>query len=377
MRITIDARLLGRGGQSGIHVYTTELLRALIAQTPHDRIQLFYNGLRLAPLPHDIACAPNVRVINWRIPNALLGASFTLTGLPRLDRHISSDVFFSPHFDLVAPGTTPHVMTFHDLSFVHYPSFFSFRQRVWHARQLYAAAARRATHLIADSLFIKSDLVALLHLPPEKISVVPLAAHTRFRPLPPHRPRKFPFPFLLTLSTLEPRKNILGLLRAFELLRARETFRNLHLVIAGSPGWLYNDLLRAISASPHRSFVHLLGAVSLDEQVVLYNECEVFVYPSFFEGFGLPPLEAQACGASVVAADRAALPEVLGDGALFVDPWNTDALVDAIARCVTDISFARALRERGRANAARFSWNATAQATLHILRYARNSTNSQ
>ncbi len=382
MRITLDARLLGRGAHSGIHTYTEELIRSLLIAAPNDQFQLFYNGLQLAPLPEDIVAAPNVGITNWRIPNIALNASFALANRPHLDRHILSDVIFSPHFDLIAHGEIPHVMTFHDCSFLHHPSFFSLRQRAWHARQRYRASARRAAHIITDSRFTKSDLVALLGISPEHISVVPLAAHPRFRPLAADDPRRalwraarnIPQPFLLALGTLEPRKNILGLLRAFELLRTRPSFQDLHLVIAGAPGWLYNDILRAIDASPHRQSIHLLGAVSAEEQVVLYNECEVFVYPSFFEGFGLPPLEAQACGTAVVAADRTALPETLGNGALFVDPWKIDTLADAIAHCLTDSKFANTLRERGSANAARFSWGSTAKQTLDILRTHAQAT---
>lgn len=377
MRITIDTRLLGRGSYGGIQTYTAELARALLAAAPDVDFQFFHNGFRLHPLPDSLTASPNVSVVNWRIPNKLLNAGFALFGEPRLDRFFHSDVFFSPHFDLVATGSIPHVMTFHDLSFLHHPDFFSRRQRLWNMLQRYKAQAAHAAQLITDSTFTKSDLVQFLGVPEERITVIYPGIDERFRPLHPtdpqretwRRARNIREPFLLYLGTLEPRKNILALLRAWELLRSRASFHNLQLVIAGAPGWLYRDVFTAIAASPYRYAIHLLGSVHPSEQVLLYNECAAFVYPSFFEGFGFPPLEAQACGAAVIVADRTSLPEVLHDGALFVDPWNVQELADAITQCLRDDAFVRVLRTHAINNSQRFRWQHTAQQTLTLLRH--------
>ncbi len=367
MNIGIDIRLLGRGTRSGIEEYTGELVSRLIG-APH-QFDLFYNGRAMAPLPESFS-QPNVRVINWSIPNRLVEASMHLFGWPNL----RSDVFFSPHFNFIKTSA-PHIMTFHDLSFLHHKNFFSAKQRFWHNLQSYKTQAKKSAHIIAVSEFTKSDIVNFLKIPEEKISVIYSGIGDEFRVLPPDNPamadfiknRQLNFPFILYLGTIEPRKNIPALIRAFNILKQASAHHDLRLVIAGAPGWLYQSTLKEAARSPAKNHIIFLGPIAPAERVFLYNKCRCFVYPSFFEGFGFPPLEAQKCGAPVVAAFRTSIPEVLADSAPLIDPWRVEDLALAIDKLLENMLARKFFIDKGLANATRFSWADSTQKTLKIL----------
>lgn len=370
MHLTIDTRVLGYGGRSGIEEYAEHIIGGIIARADHDRLALFHNGTRIKPLSAEWTGRPNISVTNWHIPNKLLDVSFGTLRFPRLEH---SDIVFSPHFNIIETGRTPHVITFHDLSFIHHADFFPLRKRFWHKLQHPLVQAKRAAHLIAVSEFTKNDLAATAGIPPEKISVIYSGIDKQFTRLSARHPR-LTFPYLLYLGTLEPRKNISGIIRAFDILKARPQFRDLRLVLAGASGWLYRDILRAAQQSPHHGHILLWGPVNAEERVLLYNGSEAFVYPSFFEGFGLPPLEAQACGIPAVVAGRTALPEILGEGALYVNPWRTGELADALTEALTNNATRQALRDKGLENVKRFSWERAADATINVLRNYANGT---
>ncbi|MDO8585333.1 MAG: glycosyltransferase family 1 protein [bacterium] len=373
MHLTIDTRVLGYGGHSGVEEYAEHIIGGIIARAPHDRLTFFHNGVRIAKLPSAWTSNPNASVTNWHIPNKLLDVSF---GAFRFPRVTNTDVVFSPHFNIIETGISPHVITFHDLSFVHHPDFFPFRKRLWHSVQAPKTNAERAAHLIAVSEYTKYDLVTTWNIPKEKISVIYSGIDTQFRPIATDdsllrewkKQNNVAFPYLLYLGTLEPRKNITGAIRAFNILKASPQFRDLRLVLAGAPGWLYASIVREAAHSPYRQHIIFWGPVKTEERVLLYNGSEAFVYPSFFEGFGLPPLEAQACGIPAVVADRTALPEILGGGALYVNPWRTGELADALAEVITNEGLRRTLRDKGLENAKRFSWERAADQTVTVLR---------
>lgn len=367
MRLTIDTRVLGYGGHSGVEEYATHIIGGIIERTRRDELSFFHNGTRIKPLPSDW----NAKIINWHVPNKLLDMCFGTLQIPRIT---GTDVVFSPHFNIIETGETPHVMTFHDLSFIRHADFFPMRKRLWHALQQPLAQAKRAAHLIAVSEFTKSDLVAA-GMPEEKISVVYSGIDAQFQPLAPSDQKltrwktlhNITFPYLLYLGTLEPRKNVTAIIRAFNIIKQNPALKDLRLVLAGAYGWLYRDILRAAAASPFSHDIILYGPAKADERVLLYNGSETFVYPSFFEGFGLPPLEAQACGIPAVVADRTALPEILGDGARYVNPWRIGELADALTETLTNMATRATLRQKGLENAKRFSWDRAAEETLNII----------
>src|SRR3989344_8002101 len=332
MQILADIRLLGRGGVSGIEEYTRNLLTSLLTADKSNSYTLFYNGLRSKPLNFQ------TKIINWRIPNKLFDMSARFLGWPAIDKIVKTDLVFSPHFNVLKTAKAPRIVTFHDLSFLHHPYFFSRRQRFWHWLQGIKEQARRADKIIAVSEFTKSDLVNLLGVPTEKIQVIYSGISEEFRKTPiPHTlnpclPAGRARPYILYLGTLEPRKNVTAIIRAFNILKTDPSFRDWQLVIAGRPGWLFKNILKEAKLSVWSDDIVFKGAVSGDERVLLYNLARGFVFPSFFEGFGFPPLEAQACGCPTVVADRTSLPEILADSALLVNPWKVEDLAGAIKK---------------------------------------------
>ena len=357
MRILIDAKLLGKGGTTGVSGYTKEVVSSLLANTSHD-YRLFYNGFNMNPLPEAWLRNPRVSVLNWHIPNKLFHLTSRLFSLPSLAGQKDIDLIFSPHFHLLPSGTIPRVITFHDLSFIHHPQFFSPKQRVWHWWQNYAKQARAAKHIIAVSEFTKSDLVNILKIPAEKITVIYSGIGDEFRKIAHDVAQR---PYFLFVGTVEPRKNIPTLIKAFTLLKQDPQFRDYELIIAGRPGYQATKVHAAAEESSARADIRFLENVADSDRPLLYNMARVFVFPTFFEGFGFPPLEAQACGTPVVASDRTSLPEILGDSALCSDPWKTAELARQMARAATDEQLRKQLIDKGLVNAKRFSWQQAAQ----------------
>lgn len=375
MRILFDIRPLMKGSATGIPVYVRAILENLIARDRENEYILFANAFR-APVPFFVRNRPcTAQIVNWRIPNRLLDLSFHFLGTPKVDRLARADVVFNPHFNaFAAHRDTRRVVTFHDLSFLRYPEFFSPRERAWHWRQDPKRQAREASHLIAVSEAVKRDLMEYYNVTAEKISVTHLGVNPYFStPVSAEaldafrRARHLEDPFLLFVGTLEPRKNVEGVVRAFNLLKARKPFAPLRLVIAGGEGWLYGGVLKEIARSPWTRDIVRWGFATNEELRHLYRAASVFVFPSFYEGFGFPPLEAQASGTPVVASSRGALAEVLGDSALFADPLNPES----VAAQVENLFGNRGLREyivtKGLANIKRFRWETTAAATLSVL----------
>jgi len=382
MTVLVDVRLLGTGEYSGVEEYTRHLISALISvPTPH-RFLLFTSGVRQASLPTAWTCHPRVEVINWRLPNKIIDASFSFFNWPRVAERYGANVVLSPHFSYLASGRVPLVLTIHDLSFFHYPEFFSLRQRLWHFRSA-ALQSRRAAHIIADSAFTKSDLTSLLGLPAERVSVVSPGLSPEFKPLPADsaeilsclRRRGLSFPYLLFVGSFEPRKNVDGLIRAFSLIKKDSAARDLHLVLIGGKSWRDDAIIQALHASSYRNDIIIFRNIVPEERVLLYNGASVFVYPSFFEGFGFPPLEAQACGVPVVSSNRTSLPEVLGDSALLVDPWEINKLAAAVISVLSDKNLNSGLKKKGITNAKRFSWDHTASQILSLISSLSNQSN--
>ena len=264
------------------------------------------------------------------------------------------------------------VVTVHDAAPLDHPEWLNRRFAAWY-RWLLPRLIRRVRRVIVPSEFTKSRLLDLSGVPPERVVVVPNGVDPRFRPCAPDEIAAtrvalgIPSPrYILSLASLEPRKNLDALLRAWALLRDR-TPDDLWLVVGGAPGkrTVFPDV--PIGALPPR--VRLTGRIDDRHLPALYSGALLFAYPSLYEGFGLPPLEAMACGAPVVASDRASLPEVLDDAALLVAP-EPEAIADGIGRAVGDDPLRAALRDAGLARAAPFTWDRTAERTGQVLHEA-------
>lgn len=381
MRIGIDFRALARGTRSGVEEYIYQITRALVAGYPQHEFRLFYNARRRAALDFPWLKAPNVTVIEGNLPNRLIDVTGVLAGWPKIDRLLGGvDVFFSPHFFWASMEAAPRVITFHDLSFIRYPEFFPWQKRLWHWRMRLAAQIAGARHIIAVSESTKRDLMHYFCTPEEKISVIYEGVdREQFSPMPRDHPllkefrkrQDLPPRFFLFLATVEPRKNVCAVLEAFRLAHAAAALPpDVHLVIGGSIGWLARDVLRRARSADLRGVVHF-RSVKSEERKLWYNASEGLVFPSFFEGFGLPPLEAMACEKPVIASNRSSLPEVVGNAAIMVDPFRPEELVSAMRFLVQDETLRRELGRRGLARSSQFSWQEAAKKTFAVFEKVR------
>jgi len=362
--IGIDARIV-HYTRGGISNYVLRLLGSLSAlDADADFCVLHSRKDHIPPTP-----GPNFRPVACWTPSHHRLERWAL-GVEAM--RLRLDLLHSPDFIPPAFGYRRSVITVHDLNFLHYPQFLTAQSRRYYNQQIEWAVSR-ADHILADSHATKSDLVSLLNAPPEKITTVHLAADPSFRPLPEAEVRQVAARYglepgyLLCVGTLEPRKNIPGLLAAYRsLLDAQVTDAPLALV--GGKGWLYDEIFERVEELHLAGQVHFLCNVPDADLVGLYNGASVLATVSFYEGFGLPALEAMACGAPVVVADRASLPEVVGEAGLLADPDDPGDIVRALTRVLTDEPLRAQMRERGLAQAARFTWEKTARETLDVYR---------
>jgi glycosyltransferase involved in cell wall biosynthesis len=285
------------------------------------------------------------------------------------------DVFHSPNFLLPPLSRGTGLITVHDLSFLVVPQYAEPSLARYLGRAL-PRSIQRATLVLADSYSTKEDLVARLGVPPEKVEVVYGGVDPAFVPVKDEavlayvrRRYAIERPYILALGTLEPRKNLAGLLRAYALLRQEKGLEH-RLLVAGGQGWLYQRLFDLVQELGLGKDVHWLGFVPEEDLPALLSLAEVFVYPSFYEGFGLPPLEAMACGVPVVASQAPCLPEVLGEAALFVDPQDPSAIAEAAYKVLADSQLRQALVAKGRAQVAKYTWCSAAERLLAVYRRA-------
>ncbi len=287
--------------------------------------------------------------------------------LPVWLKRLHADVLHAPAFVGPIISPCPQVITVHDLSFIRYPHFFRRHNRVY-LTLMTGFSCRRAKAVIAVSKFTASEVNRLLRVSQDKIYPVYHGVDPRFRPLPKQPVEDFrgrmglPKRFILFLGTLEPRKNLIQLVRAYARLHDKST----HLVLAGAQGWFYDELYAVVEALALKDYVHFPGYIKGEDQVLWYNAATVFAYLSIYEGFGLPVLEALACGIPTLTSTSSSLPEAGGDGALKAVCDDTQDIVDKMHLLLSDSELRDRLRQNGLAHAKRFTWQATARNTRSV-----------
>jgi glycosyltransferase involved in cell wall biosynthesis len=374
VRIGIDYTAAVRQG-GGIGRYTRNLIRAVAELDQENQYTLFTAGRGDDGLG---AWPDNFRVRAVPISDRWLHIFWQRLRIPVPVQAVTGplDLFHSPDFVLPPVGRTPAILTVHDLSFMRTPQFFvpGFREYLEGA---VSRAVRRARHILADSESTRRDLVELMAVKPERVSVLYPGVESRFQPvqdteeLDRVRTRyELPERFILGLSTLQPRKNFDGLVEAFSRLLAAKGSEpgvaDLHLVICGGKGWMYDDLLAMVGCLGLEGRVRFSGFAADEDLPALYTLASVFAFPSWYEGFGIPVLEAMACGTSVVAADNSSLPEAVGDAGLMVDAADFDALAESLGRLLLDQALREQLIPAGYEQARNFRWDASARALLEI-----------
>lgn len=287
------------------------------------------------------------------------------------------DLFHSPDFTLPPLRRGKAIVTVHDLSFLRYPQGAEPNLRAYLERVVPRAVAR-ADLVLADSQNTRDDLIELLGVEPDNIEVVYPGVEARFRPVEDQdllariRARYgLDARFILSVGTLEPRKNVARLIEAYALLRdqgPRTKDQGLRLVIAGGKGWLYEGIFDKVEELGLGDEVRFLGFVPDEDLPALYNLADLFVFPSLYEGFGLPPLEAMACGVPVVTSNVSSLPEVMGEAGLMVPPEDVEGLAEAMARALEDRTWREEAVQRGLARARTFTWRAAAERLIKLYK---------
>lgn len=369
MRIAIDATAIPVL-KAGAGVYTDELVRSLLALDREDTLTVFVRGHAFTDLPRQ---HKNLRLLSAHVPTRIGRFVWEQTLLPVLLRRLRIDVLHSPHHTTpVAPLPCRRVVTIHDVTFYIYPG------RYGPARRLYMRTTTRLSLQLADAIIVPSatvrdDLHRLLGVSPSRVRVVPEGVNPRFQPpsdeshLATIRARYAGGePYILNVGSLEPGKNQTTLVRAYRRLRDRG-YRQ-RLVIAGQRAWRYQPLIKLRDELGLTDVVHLAGYVPAPDLPALYGGADLFVFPSLYEGFGLPVLEAMACGTPVVCSNRGALPELVAGAALVVNPYRPRDLTEAMALVLDTPELREQLRRAGRERASQFTWEHTAADTLSLYR---------
>jgi len=316
-----------------------------------------------------------------RWPNFKVRSTLPHTPLIRIPLTLSAELRKNPvdvlHVQFTAPPfcPCPVVVSIHDLSFEHLPQTFNRRSRT-QLRITVRHSARRAARILSLSQHTRRDIIETYGIKPQRVTAIPLAAPDRFGPITDNRELQrvrhnygIDGNYILSVGSIQPRKNLARLVRAFASLRGECSADKLpKLVLVGKCAWLYDETLRALDETNVKDAVILTGYVPERDLPALYSGALCFVYPSYFEGFGLPPLEAMKCGAPVIVGNRTSLPEVVGNAALLVDPFNVEAIAGAIKELVNDSALRKELSVKGQERAKEFSWLETARQTLAVYK---------
>ena len=368
MHIAFDGTTL-RPGRTGVGYYTEHLLRHTAAQADGDALTVISNTPveTTGPLP--------AHVQTLVTPSVLPRLLWMQAHAPRVLRRIKADVAHFTNGMVPLASPVPTVVTIHDMSLTMYPAFHP-RRRVLLNRPLVNLAARHADAVITVSAAAKADIVRIYGLEPARVHVVHEAAAPAFRvihdPFELQRVRErygLAERFILYVGTIEPRKNLPTLIEAFARRRVAGELPH-QLVCAGPYGWLSDDIEAQIDRLRIRDAVRFTGYVPFDDLPAIYNLAEMFVFPSVYEGFGLPVIEAMACGTPVVTGDVPALAEVAGDAAARVHPLEAEPLADTIVALGSSRERREELSRRGLARARTFSWERAAADTLNVYRAA-------
>ncbi|HEX3099445.1 MAG TPA: glycosyltransferase family 1 protein [Patescibacteria group bacterium] len=368
--IAVDLRSLHTAEFSGVESFAVNVLEQLLAADTDNIYHLFYNGFTKKQFEYFHFV--NAEYKQTRIPNRLLNLSLKLFGYPKLEKLIGQcNVLFMPNWNMLAVGpNTKVVLTVHDLSPQLLPQYYNLKARAWHWFINIPKLIKRADKLIAVSEFTKLSLVEKLHIAPDKITVAPLGVdHENFHAnLKVDRLREvrnhynLPGDFVLFVGTVEPRKNLARLVEAMEQLN-----EPIALVIAGRLGWKYSALLKQIEQSPKRRSIILLGYVPEADKPYLMKLARVFAYPSMYEGFGLPVLEAMAVGTPVLTSNVSSLPEVAGDAALLINPYNSTEIAEGIKRLHLDKPLREHYITKGLERSKQFTWEKCASIVKSVI----------
>ena len=356
--------------KTGVGHYTFEIARGVATAEPQENFRVISHLQFTADGFEDTP--PNLEFVQAPV-NAFTKHWWTI-GLPRYIRQNSIELFHGTNYDIPVWGGCATVLSIHDLSALLYPETHVAR-RVWRTRRRLPLMARKATRIIVPTESVKSEVCEYLRIDPVKVETIRYAPRRCFHPITKSAAQEtlkrlnVEDSFILYVGAIEPRKNLLTLVRAFEEIYKNTELRP-RLVIAGPTGWLSEELFRYVQNSPVQQRILVTGYLSDEDLRALYSTCAVMCYPAVYEGAGLPPLEAMACGAPVITSDARAIAEMVGDAACLVPAKDYQELASQIVHVVTDAKVRSSLIQRGLLRAGAFSWERTAEATYVLYQRA-------
>lgn len=394
MKIGIDVRCLAEGRRTGVEEYTLNILHHLFELDQKNDYVLFLNSFREAETSLAwIEKYPNVSLKKSRFPNKFLNLFFWYLGWPKIDQILGGvDIFFMPNIIFNSLSRKVKSITaIHDLSFERYPEFFSLKRRLWHVFVNPKKICQKTDRIIAVSESTKKDLVSLYKINSERIIVVPNGLSEKFRIINRNDEKlikvkekyQLPYKFILYFGTIEPRKNVFSVLQAFEKFREfaqknkNEEFSKFKLVLAGADGWCNKKIYSSIEKSHWKNEIILINNVQEEDKEYLYNLASIFIYPSFFEGFGFPPLEAMASGVPVVVSNNSSVVEVVGKAGIFIDPGRPNEILLAIKNILANRDLREKISQRGIERATDFKWENSAKELLKLCYNLKNKKNKK
>lgn len=373
-RIGIDIRCLTDGKRTGVEEYTINILECLFELDKKNQYVLFLNSFHDSHFDERIFSQfKNVTVKRFRYPNKLLNFFFWYFRWPRVDEMLGGvDVFFMPNINFVALSKKVKlVLTIHDLSYEIFPETFSLKRRLWHHLINPRKLCLWADKIIAVSQSSKNDIGSKWKIAAEKINVIHNGIHEEFEELNRNDPKliavkekyHLPFNFIFYLGTVEPRKNIPAIIKAYDRLRESNNpqLDRYKLVIAGGKGWKIKDIIGSMQNAKFTKDIIFTSCITNEDKAAVYTLASLFVYPSFFEGFGIPVLEAMRSGVPTITSNNSALPEVVDEGAIMIDPDKPDELYLAMKEVLLNRDFYESLRMKALKQSIRFNWKTSAR----------------
>lgn len=383
MRIGIDIRCLSDGKRTGVEEYTINLLENIFELDKRNEYILFLNSYRDSHFDERIfAHFKNVKVKKFNYPNKLLNFCFWYLRWPLVDKMLGGvDMFFMPNINFIALSKkTKLVLTVHDLSYEIFPETFSLKRRAWHGFINPRALCRRADQIIAVSDSSKSDIIEHFNVSAKKVQRIYNGVSDEMTELDRNDPKlievkeryHLPFNFIFFLGTVEPRKNIQAIVKAFDQLKRlnKPELNKYKLVIAGGMGWKIQEILKAGRNAEFTNDIIFTSCITNEDKAAVYTLASLFIYPSFFEGFGIPAAEAMRCSVPVITSNTSSLPEVVGANAIMIDPDKPDELFLAMKEVLLDRQLCEHLELQSPRQAIRFNWRTAARETLAVFEKA-------
>lgn len=369
MRIAVNTRLLLKGKLEGIGWFTNELLMRVVKNNPDHEFIFFFDR----PYHEDFIYAPNVKpvVLSPQARHPFLYYIWFEWQIARALKKYKSDIFFSPDGQGSLRSKIPNLIAFHDLAYLHYPEYMD-KMHKWHFTKFFPKYAQKATEIIAVSEYTKQDIIHNYKIPEDKIHIIYNGVNKAYRPI--SREEKLAVKqqytdgceYFIFTSALHPRKNVINLLKAFVKFKRRHRTK-MKLVMVGRMAWQTNEIEEAKNYMPFKEDVIWLGYVDVTELSKLTAAAYAMVYPSKFEGFGIPIAESLACNIPVITSNVSSMPEVGGDAALYVDPNSPDDIADKMGIMYKDEELRNKLIANSKIQITKFDWDKSAAALWKLM----------